>query len=624
LEVCFHELFQRQAARTPDAIAAVDANQIITYRELNDRANRLARRLRKAGVGPDVVVGALMHRSIDLLTSMLAVFKAGGAYLPLDPHHPTHRQRQVLTQGRVSHVISTRGLEQTLEPDTPGSPRLDLFFIEDLAENNEPGNDLSTLNTPDHLAYVIFTSGSTGLPKGAMIEHRGMLNHLYAKLHDLGVGPKDVIAQTAPQWFDISLWQFLSALLVGGRVLIVSEEVAVHPRQIFEQATLEDITILEVVPSLLRATLENMEIDRVAALNLPALRWLLLTGEALPPELARRWLERHPGIPALNAYGPTECSDDVTHYPIRDPEALNSVNTPIGRPILNTHLYALNRDLQPTPIGVPGELYVGGVCVGRGYLNDAIKTAQAFIPNPFVNGSGSTSRLYRTGDLAQFLPSGDIEFLGRLDHQVKVRGFRIELGEIESVLDEHPAVRQAVVLAREDSPGDTRLVAYVVPTGPAAVDIEMLRVFLRERLPEYMRPAAYVVLEQLPLTPAGKLDRKGLMVPQYGRGASDSFVAPRDAFEEVIAEIWREVLRVERIGVHDNFFELGGHSLLATQVVARLSRLMQIELPLRRMFEAPTIAELVVDLVRLDRGSAETTLERILREVEALADEETA
>ncbi|HEX8186308.1 MAG TPA: amino acid adenylation domain-containing protein, partial [Blastocatellia bacterium] len=611
LGVCFHELFQQQVARTPEAVAAVDENQKVTYRELNGNANRLARHLREKGVGPDVVVGLLMHRGVDLLTAILAVFKAGGAYLPLDPHHPAHRHHQVLNQAQVSQIIIERGLEHRLEMGSPDAPRLGLFFIDDLTKLNESSDDLENLITPSHLAYVIFTSGSTGMPKGAMVEHRGMLNHLYAKLNALSLGPRDVIAQTASQCFDISVWQFLSALLVGGQVHIIAEVVAAHPYRLFEQVASEGITILEVVPSLLRAALEEMNTRGAASPHLSALRWLLLTGEALPPELARRWLERQPGIPVLNAYGPTECSDDVAHHPIRDPRLLDVVCTPIGRPILNTRLYVLDRSLQPVPIGVPSELYVGGICVGRGYLNDAIRTSQAFVPDPYANGS--PSRLYRTGDLARLLPNGDIEFLGRIDHQVKVRGFRIELGEIEAVLQQHPNVLQSVVVVAEDASANKRLVAYLVVADDTP--ISDIRERLSKRLPDYMIPSAFVILDEMPLTPNGKIDRRALPQPSFDR-QGEPFVAPRTPTQEIIAGIWAEVLEVGTISIEDNFFELGGHSLLATQVVARISKLLSVDLPLRALFESPTVAGLAREVERAAGREVLPEIERISREGE--------
>ncbi|RKH00252.1 amino acid adenylation domain-containing protein, partial [Corallococcus sp. CA053C] len=538
LESCFPQLFEQQVRKTPDAVAVVHEDERVTYRELNRRANRLAAHLRSGGVGPDDVVALLLERGVGLLTSILAVFKAGGAYLPLDPHHPAQRHLQVLGQGGVNRVISTRGLSAVLE----GAAGLDLFHVEDLDALPARDEDLPALSRPGHLAYVIYTSGSTGLPKGAMVEHRGMLNHLYAKLRDLELGPSDAIAQTASQCFDISVWQFLSALLVGGRVHVYPEEVAGDPRRLFERVGEEGITILEVVPSLLRAALEDLSARGLQTFQVPRLRWLLLTGEALPPGLARAWLERQPACPVLNAYGPTECSDDVAHHPIRVPGATGEAYTPIGRPILNTRLYVLDRWMHPVPPGVVGELFVGGICVGRGYLNDPVRTSQSFLADPF--DAGPAARLYRTGDLARFTPNGELVFLGRVDHQVKVRGFRIELGEIEVALEALPAVREAVVVAREDTAGNKRLVAYVVAR--EEVPVAALRQALAQRLPEYMVPSVFMLLEAMPLTSNGKVDRKALPTLRLDREAlGEGYTAPRTAVEELLAGVWAEVLGLE-------------------------------------------------------------------------------
>ncbi|HEX6288816.1 MAG TPA: amino acid adenylation domain-containing protein [Herpetosiphonaceae bacterium] len=462
LDRCFHELFEAQVERTPDAPAVVDERQQLTYRQLNQRANRVARLLVDRGVGPDVVVGLLGERGVDLLTMILAVFKAGGAYLPLDPHHPVQRHVQIMAQSRSPLVLVAAAHRAELAAALSGAHGYApaVAEIEQLLAQEADEINLAARSQPRHLAYVIFTSGSTGTPKGAMIEQRGMLNHLHAKVATLQLTPADCVAQTASQCFDISVWQFLAALLVGGQVRIFPDEVAFDPRRLLERVTQDRVTILETVPSLMRIMLEGIAqaTDRPA---LSALRWLIPTGEALPPELCATWLNLYPTIPLLNAYGPTECSDDVTHYRIDRPLPADTLHVPIGRPIANMRLYVLDARMQPAPVGVPGELYVGGVGVGRGYLNDERRTSESFIPDRFSREPGST--LYRTGDLARYLPDGNIVFLGRLDQQVKIRGYRIELGEIETVLGQHPAVQEVVVVDREDRPGDTALVAYIVP-----------------------------------------------------------------------------------------------------------------------------------------------------------------
>jgi acyl-coenzyme A synthetase/AMP-(fatty) acid ligase/acyl carrier protein len=417
-----------------------------------------------------------------------------------------------------------------------------------------------------------------------MLEQRGMVNHLYAKIADLKLGANDVVAQTASQTFDISIWQFLVALLVGGKVEIIPTEIATDPTQLFALAESQQISILEIVPSLLRTIIQEIEAD-ATPIALANLRWLLLTGEALPTQLCRQWFAHYPKIPMLNAYGPTECSDDVTHYPIESAPAPDVWNIPIGRPVANTQLYILDNQLQPVPIGVAGELYVGGTGVGRGYLNAPELTTKAFIPNPF-----GRDRLYKTGDKARYLPDGNIEFLGRIDFQVKIRGFRIELGEIEAVLSNYSQVREASVIAREEQAGNPYLAAYIVTSAP--ISTSDLREFLKQKLPDYMVPGAFVFLDNMPLTPNGKLDRQALPMPDLGGTETTNFVAPVSPTQIKIAKLWAEVLNLPAVGIHNNFFESGGHSLLATLIVSRLRSHFGIELPLRRLFESPTVSEL--------------------------------
>lgn len=685
-------LFAAQVARTPDAVAVVVAedreterqgdkvNKTITvtpspchpltlsYAELNTRANHLAHYLQGLGVGPDVVVGLLAPRGIDFLTAMLAIFKAGGAYLPLEPRNPTARHAQILLQSQSPLVLCAESflpeLQETLTGTlTAAHPLPTLLSLEaSLAQVTTP-TDPAIDPQPHHLAYVIFTSGSTGLPKGAMVEQRGMVNHLFAKIQDLALVATDRVAQTASQAFDISVWQFLAALVVGGRVYIYPDEISLDPDRLLHQVENDQITIWETVPSLMRALLDSLLQTQPSApqsnigltqphlqilakmasdANLPlsvaerrpggevhslhesyhnqprpekrfalsALRWLIPTGEALPPTLANQWLTLYPRIPLLNAYGPTECSDDVTHYPIYEPLPPTVVNTPIGRPVCNMRAYILDRAMQPTPIGVPGELWIGGVGVGRGYLHDPQRTAAAFVADPFAAAAldgNAPPRLYKTGDLARWLSNEAtppvIEFLGRADFQVKIHGFRIELGEIESALLAQASVREAVVLAREDNPGDKRLVAYLV--GEAESDIlrqaqdtalrqaqdTALRQQLAQRLPEYMIPAAFVMLEAMPLTPNGKIDRRALPAPTLVRDTA-TIQRPRTLLEQKIAQVWEQTLGVSPIGIHDNFFAIGGHSLLAVQLLAKLQPLLQQPLPLRTLFAAPTVAQL--------------------------------
>jgi amino acid adenylation domain-containing protein len=598
LDKCFSQLFEQQVATTPNTVAVVFKNQQLTYQQLNDRANRWAKYLVELGVAAETIVAVMGDRNIDFLTAILAIFKAGGAYLPLHPEHPPARIEQVLLSAKVPFVLAQSQFLAIVAPFAPHCQLLDIKDVDQLAYSSE---NLPVRCTPANLAYVIYTSGSTGTPKGAMLEQRGLVNHLSAKITDLNLGAHDVVAQTAAQTFDISIWQFLGALLVGGKVEIIPTEIATDPMQLRSIAHRQQISILEIVPSLLRIMLEQIAAS-ATPVEFASLRWLLLTGEALPPQLCRQWFAQYPHIPMLNAYGPTECADDVTHYPIYVSPPAEIVNLPIGRPIANTQLYILDHQLQPVPIGVAGELYVGGVGVGRGYLNAPALTQQAFVPNPF--GRSAADRLYKTGDKARYLRDGNIEFLGRIDFQVKLRGFRIELGEIEAVLDRYPQVRTVTVMAREEQAGHQYLAAYIVASVPIAVGD--LREFLKQQLPDYMVPGAFVFLDRIPLTPNGKVDRQALPVPDLGSSRPNEFVPPATPTQADLAQLWAEVLKIPAVGIHHNFFELGGHSLLATLMMSRLRSLFGIELPLRRLFEAPTVAELAeyVDQL-LDREELE-------------------
>ena len=595
----FQQLFEAQVARTPGAVAVRFGDERVTYAQLNAQANGIAHQLRALGVGVDTVVALLCERSPAFVAAMLGIFKAGGAYLPLDVRAPAARQSQILAQSRtplllITQDFATASAEALAYLGAEQQPLPDVLRIEDLLAQSTATTNLPLLDAPidpgARLAYVIYTSGSTGLPKGAMVEHRGMINHLYAKIKDLQLTAVDIIAQNAPQSFDISVWQFLSSLLLGGAVHILPESIASDPVQLLQQTAAQQITILEVVPSLLRTMVD--EIAQGLAPDLASLRYMIPTGEALPPNLARQWLRYCPQIPLVNAYGPTECSDDVTLYFVYTPPDEGVVNMSIGRPILNMRMYILDANRQPVPIGVAGELYVGGVGVGRGYIHDPERTALAFVRDPF--SADPHARLYKTGDKARYLPDGNIEYLGRLDYQVKLRGFRIELGEIEAVLEEHPAVRQAVVMDRTDQNNSKYLVAYLTADDQTTgVDVAGVRAFVKQRLPEYMVPALFMVLETLPLTPNGKLDRKALPIPDGDIwGASVVYAAPENALQAELVTIWADVLKLAptTIGIQHSFFELGGHSLLAGQIISRVRTAFAVELPIRELMENPTIA----------------------------------
>lgn len=589
----FSERLARQAERAPDA-TAVSAGQIrLSYQELAHRGLAIADRLAIEGIGPDVVVILLAERGVDLLAAMTAVQRAGGAFLSLEPTIPAARLAQIIHHSRTPLVLAGQGCAAVLEKALFGMPPRDRPQILSLAEltqatSRRPGPPVRS--APSNLAYVIYTSGSTGVPKGAMIERRGLVNHLLFKISDLGLSSSDVIAQTAPQSFDISVWQFLAALMVGGRVHIFSDEEVRDPAQLALVIRREGVTVLQIVPTLLRAILDRMP-DESIFCALSQLRWLICIGEALAPDLCRNWLRHFPGVPLINAYGPAECSDTVATYRLTAPPPASLSTVPIGRAIANTRLYVLDAHLQPVPIEVAGELCVGGAGVGRGYLNDPDQTRRSFLRDPF--SLRREARLYRTGDLARWRADGTLEFVGRVDHQVKIRGYRIELEEIEHVLVDHPDVQAAVVLARNDLGGETRLVAHIVAACGGEPEVNELRDFLKTKLPEYMVPTGFIFLDRIPLTAHGKVDRLALVTIRHGlKMAGNEFVAPRDTTEEALASIWANLLEVEAIGVFDNFFDLGGHSLLAGRVLARIADVFGVSLPLRALFEAPRVAAL--------------------------------
>ncbi|HEV7683494.1 MAG TPA: amino acid adenylation domain-containing protein [Pyrinomonadaceae bacterium] len=603
LHLSFTQLFEAQVERTPDATAAVSREETLSYEQLNRRVNRLARILTVQGVGPDMPVAILADRSTNLLTAIVAVFKAGGAYIPLDPLHPSRRISQMLEVSGVGLILVTSELAEFVSDvlrELPAERRPVVLVIDELLQQEQPEDNLPCRHLPENLAYVIYTSGSTGLPKGVMVQHVGMLNHLFAKIATLDLSAKDKIAQTASQCFDIAVWQFLSAPLVGGSVHIFDNETALDPSLLLASLEREEITILETVPSLLRAMLQRIATLDAAHPVFSKLRWLISTGEALPPELCH-WTASYPKVQLLNAYGPTECSDDVTHYRVEQPPTEAMVHVPIGLPIANMQLYILDAFLQPQPIGVAGELFIGGIGVGRGYLNDPAQTAESFIPDPFAE---SGKRLYRSGDLARYLPDGNIEFLGRLDFQVKVRGLRIELQEIEVALAQHPDIYESTVISRKDLPENSHLIAYIVANIDRQPTVQQLRSFLKETLPAYMVPSGFVFMESLPRTTNGKVERQALPMPETLRaGLQNEFVAPRTDDEEKLAAIWAELLNLERVGVEDNFFELGGHSVLAIHLVSHVRQAFGVELPLLTMFEEPTVAGLARVIESIGKGA---------------------
>ncbi|MGZ3457554.1 MAG: amino acid adenylation domain-containing protein, partial [Archangium sp.] len=575
---CFHQLFEAQVAHTPEAVAVEDAGTRLTYRELDVRANQLAHHLRSLGVGPEVRVGLCVERSVEQVVGLLGVLKAGGAYVPLDPAQPADRLRYMLEDAATPVLITVERLAGTLPLKDERLVRLDAE-AEALARQSARAPDSGV--GPKHLAYVLYTSGSTGRPKGVMVPHGGLSNYLHWAVEFYGLREGNGAPVHSPLVFDLTVTSLLAPLAAGRTVWLLPEKAGAEGlTQALRART--GYSLAKLTPAhweLVRQTLPAAEAEgRVGT--------LVVGGEALPPTSLGYWREHMRGTRLVNEYGPTETVVGCCVYEVPGHEAPRGP-VPIGRPIANTRLYVLDARMRPVPVGVPGELYVGGWGVTRGYLGRPELTAEHFVPNPF--GTQPGARLYRTGDLVRHRADGNLEYLGRLDLQVKLRGHRIELGEVEATLAQHPSVREVVVVVREDSPGDKRLVAYLQGEG---LESRELRSFLQRKLPEYMVPTAFVVLEALPLTSNGKVDRKALPAPEAERLVEGTLAAPRTPAEELLAGIWARVLGVERVGIHDDFFELGGHSLLATQVVARIRDTFQVEVPLSLLFAAPTVARL--------------------------------
>ncbi|WP_164020355.1 non-ribosomal peptide synthase/polyketide synthase [Pyxidicoccus trucidator] len=590
-DTCIHHLFEAQVRRTPDAPALGFEGSWLSYRELDARANQLAHHLRSLGVGPEVRVGLCAERSLELVVGLFAILKAGGAYVPLDPSYPRERLEWMLEDSRPAVLLAQPTLLARL-PEAPGAAVVPLA-LGDEALRGLPTHAPDVRVLPDSLAYVIFTSGSTGRPKGAMNSHRAVCNRLLWMQQAHGLGADDVVLQKTPYSFDVSVWEFFWPLMVGARLVVARPGGHQEPDYLVRRISEQRVTTTHFVPSMLQHFLEQPDLE-----NCSSLRRVVCSGEALSPELTQRCLQRLPSAQLHNLYGPTEAAVDVTAFHCLPQLGLRSI--PIGRPISNTLIRLLDSHLRPVPTGVPGELFIGGIQVGRGYLARPELTAERFIPDPFASEPGA--RLYRTGDKARWLADGNIEYLGRLDFQVKVRGLRIELGEIEAALELHPQVRQAVVVVREDSPGDKRLVAYVVPpSGEQTPDSSALRDVLKQRLPEYMVPSAFVSMEALPLNSSGKLDRKALPAPDGALTASVEFVAPRTPTEQLLASQWSLLLKAPRVGARDNFFELGGHSLLATQVISRIRATFGVDLPISTLFAAPTLEALAASIDALAR-----------------------
>ncbi|MFN7949394.1 MAG: amino acid adenylation domain-containing protein [Blastocatellia bacterium] len=622
-EVCLHQLVEAQAQRSPQALGIVFADEIATYHEINGRANRLAHELRRRGVGPETLVGVCLDRSPELVIALCAILKAGGAYVPLDPSYPSERLAVMLADSQARIVITQSNLKAHLKSQISDlKSEIELLCTDRdlpaIAPHNAENPDSGV--TEDNLAYVIYTSGSTGQPKGVMIEHRGICNQLQWMQQQYPLTADDAVLLKTPFSFDLSLYELFSPLMAGARQVIAAPGRQNDPAYLTELIRRERVTTLFMVPSHLQLLLEH---PGFAACD--SLRRVFCSGEPLPLALQKRFFDRMPRHTTLhNLYGPTEASVEATFWDCERRTRRQFV--PVGRPIANYQIYILDEHLSPVPVGESGELCIGGIGLARGYLNQPELTAEKFIlwksevgsrkseaERQMADGTETAAslpadyrlpttdyRLYRTGDLARWLPEGIIECLGRIDFQVKIRGHRIEPGEIETTLTTHPTVRECVVVAREDEPGHKRLVAYFAAAPEATPVISELRELLRQRLPDYMIPAAFVRLDAFPLSPNGKLDRRRLPAPETGQAAAD-FIAPADETEARLAAIWEKELRIHPVGVRDNFFDLGGHSLIAVRIFAAIEKQCGIRLPLATLFQAPTIRE-QAELLRAQGG----------------------
>ncbi|MGD0901138.1 MAG: amino acid adenylation domain-containing protein, partial [Thermoguttaceae bacterium] len=593
---CVHQLFEAQVRRSPEAAALVFEGRSMSYRELNARANQLAHYLRRWNVGAEVLVGICLEPSPDAAVAILGVLKAGGAYVPLDPEEPRDRLDFFVADSRPRVIVTATDLAGRFSA-------LDAHVVNVDADGNaiarESESDPPCQITPDNAVFVLYTSGSTGKPKGVVNLHRGVANYLLWKRQSLGLGPTDRVLLATPLSFDTSVEEFFGGLLSGGCMVIGKPGSQRDPGYLLQLLARERVTTACVVPSTLRLLLEENGVEQCGSL-----RRVISGGEALTPDLMERFFQRF-SADLYNDYGPTETSIAVTTWKCSLDYQRGII--PIGRPIANVRLYILDAQRNPVPIGVPGELYVGGVAVARGYLNRPELNAERFLPDPFSGAAGD--RIYRTGDRCRWLPDGNIQFLGRRDGQVKIHGGRLELGEVEAAINRHPGVAQAAVVVRQSSPDYRYLAAYVVPRGPrpdgdeaAAEFVKELRQFVKSLLPEYMIPQAFEVMDALPKLSSGKVDRAALPAAAPAARTAQRYVAPRSPLERQLAAIWAEVLQRDRVGIHDNFFDLGGHSLLAVRMMVQARTALAIALPVAAVFAAPTVAELAECIEAAKRG----------------------
>ena len=591
-DLCVHQLLEDQARRNPESIALEFQGQSLSYAELDARSNQLAHFLRKRGVRAEQLVGVCLERSLEMVVALLGILKAGGAYVPLDPAYPSDRIKYVLDDAHVALLLTQDSMLASLPSTSAEVICLDPEWLVFQHEGTEP---VATEVTPANLAYVIYTSGSTGKPKGVQLEHRSVVNFLCSMRRQPGMTADDVLVAVTTLSFDIAGLELYLPLLVGGRLVIASREATFDGRLLTQLLEQSGVTIMQATPTTWRVLLES------GWEGSPKLK-VLVGGEALSADLARQLAMRCGAV--WNMYGPTETTIWSSVYKV---EGRDEKLVPIGTPIANTTFYILDSNRQPVIEAAEGELYIGGEGLARGYFERAELTAEKFVSDPFSSQPGA--RLYRTGDLARYKPDGNVEFLGRIDHQVKIRGFRIELGEIEAVLEQHSGVNQAVVIAREDTPGDKRLVAYFVPETPCTVTSAELRQHAGKQLPDYMTPTAFVQMEKLPLTPNGKVDRKALPLPMVNDfEAQTEFIPPRDSTERKLVQLWEEVLGIRPISVTANFFELGGRSILAARLFTRILRTFGEELPLSTLFRSPTVEQLAKELQASGRTADYVTL----------------
>ncbi|HHJ52914.1 MAG TPA: amino acid adenylation domain-containing protein, partial [Caldithrix abyssi] len=584
---CMHRLVEQNAAENPEAKAVVFDGKYLTYDQLNRRANQLARHLRKLGVKPETPVGISIEKSLDLMVAVLGVLKAGGAYVPMSPDYPQERLAYMIEDSQVPVLLTEEHLLERLPENSAKIVCVGRDWPEIARESDE---NLGDTSTPDNLAYMIYTSGSTGKAKGTMVSHASWVNSYFAweKDYELKTRARNHL-QMANFSFDVFAGDTIRALGSGGKMVLVPQEMLLQAEQLYRLMLDEEINIAEFVPAVLRNLTQYL--DQIGK-DLSFMRALIAGSDSWYVGEYQQFLKYcGPETRLINSFGLTEASIDSTYFEAARLDLPKDRLVPIGRPFSNMQIYIVDEELQPTPIGVPGEIIVAGAGLARGYHHRPDLTAEKFVSNPFSDRSGA--RMYRTGDMGRYLPDGNIEFLGRMDTQVKLRGFRIELGEIESNLADHPEVKQAAVIVREDRPNDKRLVAYFVPANENVPEKNELRRFLLEKLPDYMVPSAFIAMDQLPLTPNGKIDRRSLPKPdESAYSLEENYVSPRTPDEEIMAGIWAEVLHLDKVGIYDNFFELGGHSLLATQLISRVRETFEVDLPLRNIFEYPTVAGL--------------------------------